>query len=446
MKKKFLSLLLFFSLAYATDPCPLDHALVGIFVVECTTGKEVLSKNAQLSLTPASCMKLVTTAAALHILGPETRFETVLEYDGKIDKKKTLHGNLYIRGGGDPCLGSGRTSSSLGWKEQVAIWADAVEKAGIQRLSGTVIADATAWEEMHAVPSWEWEDLGNYYGAGACALSFHENAYSLFFAPGVENKAPIIRFDPPMNPLFLRNEVTRGPADSGDNTCIFGSEISSLQIIRGTIPLSKKEFVVQGAIADPPALAAELLRAELEKRGIRSQGKKISSHDKRHPLHTTLSPSIKEIVYWTNQKSINLYAEHLLKKMGKVKYASGSTEAGIRAVRDFLSEKQIDLQGFNMVDGSGLSRQNFLTSEQLVSLLLKMKTSPHFASFFDSLPQLEANLKAKSGSMSSMKGYAGYAGDRVFALLVNHYSDKEEMKTRVQHFLSNLNTLTSKDL
>lgn len=84
----------------------LDHAIVSLYALDCETGEVLFEKNSALSLVPASCMKIVTTTAALHLLGAESRFETYLEYDGVLDE--TLEGNLYIRGGGDPCLGSDR--------------------------------------------------------------------------------------------------------------------------------------------------------------------------------------------------------------------------------------------------------------------------------------------------------------------------------------------------
>ena len=101
----------------------LDHVIMGIYVVDSKTGQVMMDKNSKLSLVPASCMKLVTTGAALQILGADTRFETWLEYDGEIDCDKTLKGNLYIRGGGDPCLGSGRVPGSLSWEQQISVWA-----------------------------------------------------------------------------------------------------------------------------------------------------------------------------------------------------------------------------------------------------------------------------------------------------------------------------------
>jgi serine-type D-Ala-D-Ala carboxypeptidase/endopeptidase (penicillin-binding protein 4) len=431
--------MLFWMLLFTPFLFGVEHATVGIYAVDSVTREVVAEKNSDLSLIPCSCLKLVTTAAALQILGAETRFETHLEYSGPIDANHILHGNLYIRGGGDPCLGSDRILGSLSWGKQIAAWADAVEALGISHIEGKLIGDASRWEKALAVPSWSWEDLGNYYGAGACALSFHENCYSLVFKPSekVGDPASILRTDPPMPGGFFHNEVKTGPAGSGDNAWIFGSEYALSQFIRGTIPAAVSEFEIRGAIPDPAAYAASLLSRELEARGIQIDGGE-KPEGKRVSFHVTLSPTVGEIVHWTNQKSINLYAEHLLKKMGERVYNEGSTEAGIKAVTAFWQAQGIDLDGFNMVDGSGNSRKNLVTATQFVQILLKMKTSPLFPTFLDSLTAPKGAIRAKRGSMSLAKGWAGYAGDTVFAIFLNQCTNSKMMDETIESFLSKI--------
>ncbi|MGB7978602.1 MAG: D-alanyl-D-alanine carboxypeptidase/D-alanyl-D-alanine-endopeptidase [Chlamydiales bacterium] len=416
----------------------LDHAIVSLYALDCETGEVLFEKNSALSLVPASCMKIVTTTAALHLLGAESRFETYLEYDGVLDE--TLEGNLYIRGGGDPCLGSDRIPGSLSWKEQIEVWADAVQKLGIRNIVGKVIGDASRWERALAVPSWSWEDLGNYYGAGASALSFHENAYSLVFQPGkrVGEEAVILRTEPPLPTLVLQNEVKTGPEGSGDHACIYGMEFSPTQFVRGTIPAAAHEFAIRGAIPDPAAACASWLMEELKRRGIAVGQQKMAQQKERTVFHTSSSPTIREIVHWTNQKSINLYAEHLLKKMGEVRQGEGSTAAGVRAVAGFWKSQKIELGGFNMIDGSGLSRKNLITATQLVEMLVMMKKSDLFPVFLESLPQYQGSIRAKNGTMSLVKGYAGYAGKIAFAILVNQCLDPRRANQAIDEFFSQL--------
>lgn len=420
-----------------------EHATVSIYAVHIPSGKVLLDENSDKSLMPSSCIKVITTAAALHILGPDSYFETHVEYDGSIDANGVLHGNLYIRGGGDPCLGSDRASSSLSWQKQLQTWAEAIQNSGIKTIEGSVIGDASKWETALAVPSWSWEDIGNYYGAGASALTFHENAYTLFFKPGkkVGDKTVILRTDPAMPSLIFQNEVITGPIGSGDQACIYGMEFSPAQYVRGSIPAGVSEFSIKGAIPDPSTFCATLLAQTLKENGMTIAGKSIQAKTKRTTLHTTLSPSIEEIVYWTNQKSINLYAEHLLKKMGETVVHEGSTKAGIKVVTDYWRSQGIDMGGLNMADGSGLSRKNLVTTKQFVSILLKMKQSKAFAVFFDSLPKKSDLISAKTGSMSLTRGYTGYAGDIAFAIIINQCSDPIEIKNRLDAFFLQLEQL-----
>lgn len=417
----------------------LEHALVSIYAVHCGTGKVLMDQNSERSLIPASCMKVVTTAAALHVLGAGYRFETHLEYDGHINQS-ILHGNIYISGGGDPCLGSDRIVGSLPWKQQIETWADAIHKMGVQKIRGKIIGDASRWEKALAVPSWEWEDLGNYYGAGACALTFHENLYSLYFKPAekVGDPAQIVRTEPPLEHINFHNEVTTGPEGSGDQACIYGSEFSPHASVRGTIPAQIEEFTIKGSIPDPPAFCAALLTKELSARGITVDHENLEQPATRFTLHTTYSPTLGDIVYWANQKSINLYTEHLLKKMGETSTQMGSTASGIDSVARFLEEHHIDSNGLHIADGCGLSRKNFLTVQQLVVVLLLMKKSEHFPVFYDSLPQITENIRAKSGSQSFIRGYAGYVGEIAFAILINNCLHSEAMIREINFIFNQL--------
>ncbi len=412
-----------------------DHASVSAYAVNTATGEVVFDENSDKSLTPASCMKVITTGAAYYLLGSESRFQTDLEYDGVINKG-ILHGNIYIRGGGDPCLGSNRIAPSLTWDQQIETWVGALQNLGIHTIVGNVYADASKWEKAMAPASWMWEDLGNYYGAGASALSFHENSYSLVFKPSLKvgESAEIVRTDPPLPILLFQNEVATGAEGSGDRACIYGSEFSPIQYVRGTIPAGVPEFAIKGAIPDPASFCAKLLIDALQRK-MTIQHQPIPEQKKKTTVHMTLSPTIREIVHQTNQKSINLYAEHLMKKMGEVVYQQGSTEAGTKAITEFWRWQGTDLDGFKMADGSGNSRKNLATAKQFVAILSKLKQSEFFPLFYDSLPQLKGNIRAKSGSMGYVRGYVGYAGDVAFAVIVNNCLDPE-MNNKIKNFLS----------
>lgn len=389
--------------------------IVSIYALDRESGKVVIDEQSDIGMTPASCMKVLTTGAALHVLGENYCFTTTLEYDGEI-KESTLHGNLYIRGGGDPCLGA------TDWEKQLQVWVQAVKQIGIKEIKGQVIGDASAWENALAAPGWSWDDLGNYYGAGASALSFHENCYTLTLKPSEVGGAVAIGSTfPPQFDLDLHNELVTGPIDSGDQACIYGSEFSSLQFIRGSIPAGVEEFTIKGAITHPSSYLTKLFTKTLKEMEIAVTGKWMSEMT-RIPFHTTKSPTVAKIVRETNQRSMNLYAEHLLKAMGR-----GSTKSGTRALKEFWQTAGIDLTDANITDGSGLSRNNILNTQQCVAILQKLEHSPHFATFFDSLPEVNG-MRVKSGSMSLVKGYVGYSDHLVFAFFIGQCPDAKKKK------------------
>ena len=412
------------------------RATVSAYAVNTKTGDLVLSENADKSLMPASCIKAITTAW-LAGCGPERGFRPIWSMmESSINRELSRGISLFTEGAIRALALIGLKALLLGISKSMS-WVEAVEKLGIKKIEGQVVGDASRWEKALASPSWIWEDLGNYYGAGACALFFHENLYTLTFKPGKEGeKTTVLRLDPPIAGLTLENEVTTGPAGSGDRACIYGSEYSQIQHVRGTIPAGVEEFSIKGAIPDPASFCGNLFARALEAKGI-SIGHQKLDPAKRTVFHTTVSPRVKDIVYWTNQKSINLYAEHLLKKMGEVVFNEGSTKAGIKAVTDFWLSKNIDLAGFNMADGSGLSRKNLVTAKQFVSILSQVKKSDVFPVFLRSLRDEADHVKAKDGGMSLVRGYVGYADDVVFAIFVNQCLDPK-MSKKMQALLSGL--------
>jgi len=417
---------------------PIDHAVISMYAVDTETKKVLIDINGRLSLIPSSCMKVVTTVAALGILGENYQFTTDLEYDGEITEG-VLHGNIYIKGSGDPCLGSSSILGDLGWKKQIDVWADAIGKLGIVKITGRVIGDSSKWEKASAVGGWSWEDLGNYYGAGARALSFHENMYSLFLRPGkkVGDEVTVLRTEPPVLKLLIENELKTGSADSGDLAWIYGSEGSFVQSVRGTIPAGVSEFFIKGAIPDPAKFCSDLLTAELGLRNIAVEEVDLQPNT-RTAIHTTYSPEMKRIVRLMNEKSVNLYAEHLLKKMGELTSGVGSSAAGISAVTKFFKGEGVNLEGFKPEDGSGLSRKSVVTAKNLTDILVKVKESPVFPVFFESLPKIKESLRAKTGTMSQVRGLSGYLDRAAFTILINGCTSLSAMKEKIEELLLTL--------
>ena len=456
----------------ALDKDPhMQSANWGIAVIDLNTGKMVASHRPDRSLATASTMKAITSGTALLMLGPDYQFETYLEYTGNLTEDSILQGDLYIRGSGDPTLGSDRFDESFGIEKLMAKWGDAVQAAGIKRIEGLVIGDATAFSSQMTPGNWGWEDMGNYYGAGASGLCFHENYYTLFLKPGPRagNTTKVIRTYPAMDDIRFVNELTTGAVGSGDQAYIYGAPYTYLRYLRGSIPAGKSSFSIKGSIPEPAYVCASFLADHLSSCGIKvtdgaSTVRRESlaypvSKTKRTLIHTHLSPKLSEIIIPLNMKSINLYAECLLNAMGRFKGKAGNTKEGVAAVEAYWKQKGLTLRGMYMRDGSGLSPNNAVSTAQMARMLTEISKSTHADIFEQSLPlagqsgslkgmlkgtAAERRLRAKSGFISGTRSYAGYvntqAGSHLaFAMIANNFScGPGEMRRKFERIMAKL--------
>lgn len=435
----------------------LSAASTSICLIDRQTGAVLASHQPDQSLIPASTLKVLTTATALALLGEDFRYQTHFEYDGRIEADGTLRGNLYLRGTGDPTLASPQLDATDRATTVLDQLVTALEKAGIRRIEGQVVGDASHFEGAPLAQTWPWEDLGNYYAAGAWGLNWHENLYFLHLqqASQLGARPEIFRTDPEVPNLLLVNELQSAARGTGDNAYLYGVPYAYTRIVRGTIPVGSGTFTIKGSLPDPPFQAAHELLMALAARGIRSSGGATSQWERRRtgtvgeeeaPRQSLLelrSPALREIVRVANHQSVNLYCEALLKTLGKLRGRGGTTEAGLEVVREFWSARGLDDTGLYLMDGSGLSPRNGITSRHLCTVLRLMAAEKAaFGAFYDSLPiggrsgtlrsmfrgtVAEGRLRGKSGGMERVRGYTGYVrttGGRelVYAVLVNNYA------------------------
>lgn len=445
----------------------LEHTSIGLLAIDLKTGDTLLKFNSDKSLVAASTQKLITSAAALEILGTDFTFKTSLEYDGIITNDGVLKGNIIIRGGGDPALGSPRFSEF--YDDLYERWVQAIKNAGITKIEGKVVGDGSIFGEPEIPATWVWEDIGNYYGSSASGLNIYDNTYFIDFktVDKAGSSAEILNISPSMPWLSFENQVTASD-ENRDNAYIFFTGVTNQRIIKGTIPKNKEKFTIKGAIPDPAYLAAFELTNALTNAGIavsqeaRAIFKKSEVTD-RHNLLEISSPPLSEIVYFLNLKSINLYAETLLKQIGLVVSGDPSTESGCKVLEDFWKSRGMDTGGLFLKDGSGLSRYNAFTAGQLVFVLQYMKNnSQNFVDFENSLPvsgksgslenigkntPAENNLRAKSGYMERCMSYAGYVStvsgkEIAFAVIVNNFScSNAEMKKFLEKLMVGMSDL-----
>lgn len=422
----------------------------GITVINTRTGKTLLNHNGNKSLATASTMKIVSTATALATLGANHRFETALEYSGTISADGVLEGNLYIRGTGDPTLGSDRFTKEDGYQALLDTWTSAIRAKGIRQVNGDIIGDASYYGSQLTPPKWPWEDMGNYYGAGAGGLNIHENLYRLDLKPGTSQgrATQVVGTYPPQSSITFVNEILTGRPGSGDNGYIYGSPYTYTRYLRGTIPPGKPVFSIKGSIPDPELYAAESLASALLDAGIEVTGRastiRLGASTARNctGIHVLESPPLHEIVYETNQHSINLYAEALALASSVALGRAGNTASAVDAMESYWKDQGVSTKGMYLRDGSGLSPNNVLSTYQLASILNKASQTSWFSHLDASLPvagrsgslkrmmkgtAAEGRLRAKSGYISGVRGYAGYvdspSGDLLaFAMIANYYS------------------------
>lgn len=446
------------------DPV-MKHGVWAVCVLTADSAKQLAGHQQELSLTPASTLKVLTTGAALGILGPDFRYRTTLEYTGSWDSiAGTINGDLYIRGSGDPSFGSKTMGDALhdSFPDPLVVWAKQLQVLGVRTITGKIIADASCFDENPVPPGWQWSDMGNYYGAGAYGLNDRDNRYRIYFDSGNPgDTVKIDRIDPVIPGMRLDNRVIA--SGSKDDAFIYGAPYAYYQLASGFIPPNRNDYDVDGAVPDPPLQAARRLQNELLKNGITVKNEPVSvrqKNDKNYQakkqtrlLAEHASPQLRKIVHYVNLKSDNLYAECLLKTIAVQKGRPGQVDDGTEEVKKFWENKGLNTAGFYYNDGSGLSRSNAVSVQHLASALQLISKEKWFDDFFNSLPvagvsgslagigngtAAEKNMHAKSGYITRARGYAGFVKDKkgrllCFAILANNYTcTPTEMKKRLE--------------
>jgi D-alanyl-D-alanine carboxypeptidase/D-alanyl-D-alanine-endopeptidase (penicillin-binding protein 4) len=418
------------------DP-QLRHAIVSVCVADAQTGKNLYAHNAQLGVAPASSQKIFTSVAAFDLLGKDYRYKTLVGYDGKIENG-VLDGNLHIKGFGDPTLGSWRYNDT---REEVVLQkiVSAIQTAGIKKINKYMVLNSEVFGLQPIPGGWIWDDIGNYYGAGCWGLNWHENQYDLLLQPGSKegDTAHIRDTNPELLALMMINQITTGKKGSGDNGFIYLPPYSYMGFTQGTIPPGSSPFTISGAFSNGPLQLGHALELALHKKSISTEGFKtpfldpsarvpvmqetaIKMPDMQQTIITLYSPPLDSIVYWFLKKSINLYGEALIRTMAFEKSGQGTTEKGVELLRNFWAERGIDKGALNILDGSGLSPQNRVTTDAQVKALQYARTRPWYNSFYYAMPEYNG-MKMKSGSIGGARAFAGYHKQYVFSIIVNNY-------------------------
>ena len=393
--------------------------------------------NGDTRLTPASSLKLLTTAAALELLGPLHRFSTRLYAQAEPDADGTVKGNLYLRGGGDMTLGSTRVRGSESSAKILQRWVNAIEQAGIRRVEGALVADVSLFDGPMVAPKVNWGNMGNYFAAPASALSFNDNLFEIHFAPQPLPNAPaqVAFILPQIDALDLQSFVLTDGKSNKDEAYVYGAPDQYLLKIFGTIPVNTNGFTIKGAMPNPALYTVQALRRALEEKGITfSQEPRVSAAAADYGgmllLDTHFSPPLRDIIWVINKRSFNLYADTLLRHLALAQGKTGSVDNGVKALTEFLQKNLIAReQDMVIYDGSGLSRDNMVTPRVLVNTLNFMAQSPHFEDYSRSLTTADdrgdlmllrpflrmqnkmQDVRVKAGTLDGVKALAGYTRD-----------------------------------
>lgn len=429
----------------------LKNASIGIQVVDLASGAVLVKNQESISMAPASTTKLFSTASAFEMVGANYQPKTRIYYQGEISTAGLLKGDLWIRGGGDASLGSRYYTDNE--SEFLDRWADTLYKLGLRKVQGAVVGDGSEFGYAGAPDGWSWGDMGNYYGAGPSGLAIYDNMLKYYFkVNSVLGAVPILSKTFPEVEGFRFYNYISGSKAAGDNSYIYGAPYSLDRFGTGYLQMNTS-ITVKGSIPDPELQFAVEMTKALQKRGIevseKAKGARSMSliaawkrYGTNHQLiYTHNGSSINTIAHWTNQKSVNFFAEQLVCLVGYNKNGDGSTENGLRQLNQYWNTR-INTTGLYLKDGSGLSRSNGISAEHFCGLLTFMNQSKNKDVFRATLPvagisgtlsdvcrnqAAQGRVFAKSGTMSRIKSYAGYVDTKsgkklAFAIIFNNYN------------------------
>ena len=425
-------------------------------------GKKVYSYDTDRLQSPASVLKTVATATALEILGEDYRYPTTLEYDGILESG-TLEGNLYIKGSGDPSLGSSHFAP--GQNKFLSTWIAALQKAGIKHITGSVISDESIFDTEGVSIKWLREDMGNYYAPGSYGISIFDNMYKLSLQTGAAGTRPVLKGTEPDIPFIRFKNYLKAAPVSSDSAYIIGAPLDDVRYLYGVLPANREAYVLKGDIPDPALYLARYLTDQLQQKGIRVDGSpscyRIEVEEnrwkkgERKEIVTTYSPTLREIASVCNHVSHNLYADALVKTVG-LQYKPRRNEMissfgrGVQVVKEYWEKKGLDVFPLRMNDGSGLAPADKVSAGFMGELLVYMATESAVSdAFIASLPQagiegsvrnflkgskLQGKAHLKSGGITGVRSYAGYItkDGKTYAVAVfsNNYSCPMSRMTR----------------
>lgn len=412
--------------------------------------KEILiDKESYASFLPASTTKLLSSEAALHYLGENYRWKTQVLYTGTIDSLGVLQGDIYVVYNGDPTIGLDNIRAKSHYQLATEVYS-ALQSNNIKSINGNIIAETVVFkkDEKFYTISKNYINFGDYYSV----------------IPSKENLTTIKDIEGNMN-AQTEEDLASMQEEKDPEEQILDQIVADLENSIRMFKLGSFEYK-NTMLPSPPAFLSNKIREFLVKKGLKINGKVITQDyknlqisERRKLLISYDSPPLADLVYFTNQKSSNPYAEHMLRTVGYFVGKQDSKYTSIKTIEKHLKEIDFEFYGFKLDDGSGLSRGNWIAPISQVKFLSYVMTQPYYQTYYYSLPSagetgtlarmfttspLKGNIHAKTGTLSGVKTLAGYIdlsnGERLtFSLLINSFNGSvDSVKNRMEKLLNTL--------
>jgi D-alanyl-D-alanine carboxypeptidase/D-alanyl-D-alanine-endopeptidase (penicillin-binding protein 4) len=423
----------------------------GVMVRSLDTGDTLYAVEPGEPLAPASNLKLLTTAAALRILGPDYRFRTYLLTDGRISNG-VLDGDLVLYGTGDP----GISDRFYGGKDAVfELLIDQLRAQGVHTVTGDLVGDASFLPGPLRPAGWHPSDLNDGFAGAVSALSFNENVVSFRVVPGAVGAAPTVHTIPDHAGLEVVNAAQTVASEARPRLAILRDDPLGPVRVEGRLLATSRDVYREMTVPVPAHFAASVFRAALEERGVTVLGgiRTVDSRERSivgglhapalgrrgsRVLARHVSDPLSAYLAVVNKESNNLFAELVFRLIGRTTSGVGSPEASARAVRTALGELDVDMSDVVQLDGSGLSSGSRVSAATFVDIIDRMAASPVWTEYWGSLPEAgrrgelgrmyntpaAGNLRAKTGTIEGVSALTGMVrsrtGERLaFSLVVN---------------------------
>ncbi|MGA7723401.1 MAG: D-alanyl-D-alanine carboxypeptidase/D-alanyl-D-alanine-endopeptidase [Ignavibacteriaceae bacterium] len=434
-----------------------SNAQWGVVIQSLETGEYLYKRNEDKLFIPASDLKLFTTSTGLITLGSEYKFKTNLYMNGYIDGS-ILKGDLVIQGKGDPTISERFYNGNM--LKIFNDWADSLINIGIDEITGNIVGDDNAFDDVGLGTGWAWDYESSWFAAPSSAICFNDNCVDIVVTVNKKSHQPDVVISPDTKYIIILNKAVTVSKDSITAIETYREPGTNVITIFGTIRDNADSVKTFVTVNNPTQYAMVVLKDVLKRKGILIDGYPIDVNDmtnspdysRMKSLFTQYSPPLKEIIKVTNKQSQNLYAEQILKTIGLETKGFGSVANGLNTEGRVLKDMGINPESMNIVDGSGLSRLDLVTPRQIVALLNYMYKSRYFIPFFNSLPiagidgtlgdrmqnsKAQGKIRAKPGYLEGVRNLSGYAftGDNepiAFSIIVNNFSVPVKLADNIQ--------------